>query len=124
MSIFLTGGLKSFGQLIVVLLIFVVVLGITAFTTRWVANFQKKQGVTTGMEIIDGLRISPNKMLQIVRIGDKYVCIAVGKDEINYICDVDPESIKKEEKNTSFSGTFEKALGKLEKKENTDKVDE
>ena len=37
-------GMGGYAQLITVLLVFVAVLGITAATTRWIANYQKQQG--------------------------------------------------------------------------------
>ncbi len=77
------------------------------------------------MEIVEGLRLSPNKFLQIVRVGDKYVCIAVGKDEVTYICDVNPECLTRKNANdNNFSEAFGKALSMLGKKDNTENVDD
>ena len=42
--IILTGKADSYAQFITVLLIFVAVLAVTAWVTKWIAGYQKKQG--------------------------------------------------------------------------------
>ena len=44
MYVLLTKSTDSYAQFITVLLLFVLVLGITALTTRWIANYQKQTG--------------------------------------------------------------------------------
>ena len=46
-------GAGSYAQFITVLLIFVAVLGVTAWTTRWMANYQKQQSVNENIEVIE-----------------------------------------------------------------------
>ena len=41
--IILTGKADSYAQFITVLLIFVAVLAVTAWVTKWIAGYQKKQ---------------------------------------------------------------------------------
>ena len=67
----------SISQLITVLLLFVLVLAVTAFTTKFIANYQKVQGVNRNLEVIETLRITGNKYLQIVRAADKYFVIGI-----------------------------------------------
>ena len=62
-------GAGSYVQFITVLIIFVVVLGITAMTTKWIAGYQKKQTENSNMEVVETSRIASNKYLQIVRVG-------------------------------------------------------
>ena len=49
----LTAGGAGYAQFITVLLVFVVVLGITALTTRWIANYQKQQSMNENVQVID-----------------------------------------------------------------------
>ena len=76
MLLSVTSVIDSVVQFITVLFIFVFVLGITYFTTRYIAGIQKEQYRTGNMELIETLRISNNKYLQIVRVADKYFCMA------------------------------------------------
>ena len=104
MSPLLTAGLSnSYAQLITVLLLFVVVLGVTAFVTKWLAGYQKQQGAGGNIQVIETSRISNGKYIQIVRIGDTYMVIAVCKDTVTLLGQVPEESLKLENTGRDFS---------------------
>ena len=105
-------GAGSYVQFITVFIIFVVVLGITAMTTKWIAGYQKKQTENSNMEVVETSRIASNKYLQIVRVGEKYIVIAVCKDTVTYLCEVSPEQLKLRENSQGmgFRELFEKAV--------------
>ncbi len=86
-------GVDSVVQFLTVLIMFVFVLGITYLTTRYIAKIQKVQMTNRNMELIDTLRISNNKYLQIVRIGGKYYCMAVCKDTVTMLGEVQKEEL-------------------------------
>lgn len=90
----LTTGAGSYAQFITVLLIFVAVLGITAWTTRWMANYQKQQSVNENIEVIETTRIANNKYIQIIRAGEKYMVIAVCKDTVTMLGEIGREQLK------------------------------
>ena len=83
----------SYLQFITVLVLFVFVLGITYVTTRWIANYQKGKNAGGNLEVIETMRITNNKYIQIVRAGDKYLAIAVGKDEIHMLTELSEEEL-------------------------------
>ena len=114
MLILLTGSGNVYTQFITVLIIFVVVLGITAWTTKWIANYQKNQSVNRNIQVIETIRIANNKYIQIVRIADKCFAIAVCKDTVTMLGEVSPEQIKEEmpKSNESFQKLLEKAFKK------------
>ncbi len=87
-----TGG--SYTQFITVLVIFVIVLGITAFVTRWMAGYQKQQGKCHNVEVVETVRIANNKYIQIVRVGEKYMAIAVCKDTVTMLGEIPEEQLK------------------------------
>jgi len=91
-----TSGVESFFQLLGVLLIFIFVLAATYFTTRWVAGFQKSQLNNKNLQVIETLKITTNKYIQIVKVADQYLVIAIGKDEINLLTILDSDSIDEE----------------------------
>lgn len=105
----------------VVLLLFVFVLVITWFTTRWISKVQRGQmSGGDNLEIIETQKISNNKYLQIVRAGDKYLVIAIGKDEVSFLSEVSKDEliIKTEEESApSFASVLEKIRNKDKKKE-------
>lgn len=122
--ILLTGSnrLDSFVQFITVLLIFLFVLVITYFVTKWLARFQKTQITGRNIEIVETQRISATKYIQIVRIGDRYFAMAVCKDTVTVISEIDEGEISfiSEEQGTTldFKTIWENVKNKPFKKEN------
>ena len=94
MMVLLTGNTDSYAQFITVLIIFVLVLAVTALVTRWIANYQKEQSVNVNIEVIETTRISGNKYIQIVRLGEKYVAIAVCKDTVTLLGEISKEQLR------------------------------
>ena len=95
MTVVLTAGFRtgSIAQLFTVLLIFVFVLIITAYTTKFVGGYQKMQGRNHNLEIIETVRISNTKCLQIVRAANKYIVIGVGKNEVTMLTELDESEL-------------------------------
>ena len=117
-----TGGLDAFVQFITVLLIFVFVLVITLYVTRWIAKVQK--GVTSGknIEIIETMRISSTQYIQIVKIAEEYMAIGVSKDNISMLTKLDESKIVACDDNNqdmSFSEVFAKLKNSVTNKEIT-----
>ena len=83
----------SYLQFLTVLVLFVFVLGITYVTTRWIANYQKGKTAGGNLEVVETLRITSNKYVQIVRAGNKYLVIAVGKDEVHMLAELSEEEL-------------------------------
>ena len=121
-----SAGFNSFMQFLVVLFLFVVVLGITLWTTRWIAGYQKEKISGSNMEIVDTMRLSSNQYIQIVRIGGEYIAIAVSKDSVTKLAEIPSEQIilrqPSEGETLSFKELFEKTKGsKFWEKTNEDK---
>jgi len=115
----LTSSTGSYAQFITVLLLFVGVLGITAVTTRWIANYQKQQSVNDNIQVIETARIETNKYIQIIRVGGKYMVIAVCKDTVTMLGEIPEEQLNREKfsgekpvQNFSFKEIFDKALNR------------
>jgi flagellar protein FliO/FliZ len=87
-------GFGSFLQLIGVLLVFVFVLALTYFTTKWIANYQKGQTHNKNLRIVETIRVTNNKYIQLVEAGEEYLVIAIGKDEIRLLTKLSEEQLK------------------------------
>lgn len=101
---------NSYLQMLTVLVIFVLVLGATAWTTKWVANYQKKQADRGNISLMDACRIGTNKYIQIVRVGEKYLALAICKDTVTVLCEIPEEQLKmmSGESNNAFSDILKK----------------
>ena len=108
-------------QFITVTLIFVLVLALTYFTTRWIGSYQKKQMSYGAVKIIESYRLSSNKILNIVKAGNKCFLIAVCKDTVTLIGEVDEETLELKsttDVSESFGTVFSRF--KIQHKDETD----
>lgn len=104
-------------QLITVLLIFVAVLALTAFTTKYIAKIQKQTGMSGNLEVMETIRISGTKYVQLVRIGETYVAMAVCKDTVTKLCEVPAEQLKEMSPDGNLSFSFKEILNSVMHKE-------
>ena len=118
------GRTNTVVQFLTVLLLFAFVVFITWFTTRWIAKLQKGQMNSAGsnMEVLENLRVAPDKFLQIVRVGKKYFVIGVGKSEINKICEISEDDIVFGEPDSKVG--FAAVLEKFKNKQKEDEIQE
>ena len=109
-----SSALESFIQLLGVVLIFVFVLAATYFTTKWIANYQRTTTKNRNIRIIETCRLTSNKYIQIVQVGEKYLAIAVAKDQITVLTELSEDEIidfsaeYENNKKESFSKILEK----------------
>lgn len=92
--ILILSSLDSFVQFITVLVIFIFVLIITYFTTRWMAGIQKGRSFNKNLRIIETISAGNNKMISIVQAGEKYLVVSIGKDEVHYLTELKQEELK------------------------------
>ena len=91
--ILLSSSLNSFIQLLGVLLIFLFVLVITYFTTKWIGGYQKVQMSGRSFQVVDTIRIANNKLVQVIKMGDVYLVIAVAKDNVTMLAKLTEEEM-------------------------------
>ncbi len=86
--------LNNVGQLIQILILFVIVLLITLLTTRWIARYQQGQMHNQNLKIIETLKISANSYIQIIEAGDVYLVIAVSRDRVDKLAEITKDQLK------------------------------
>lgn len=103
---------ESIFQLLNVLVIFIVVLVITYIATRWLAKMQKVRATNTNIEVIETFKVTNNKYIQILRTGKVYLVIAICKDTITMLTQIDESQLEEvkviEKENDSFADILEK----------------
>ena len=69
--------------------------------------------------MIETCRITPNKYVQIIRAGEKYLVIAIGKDEIHMLAELTAEDLVFQElskgQTSDFAGILERVRNLKEK---------
>ncbi|MEY8515393.1 flagellar biosynthetic protein FliO [Lachnospiraceae bacterium 29-84] len=119
----ISSGITSFFRLIGVLLVFLFVLALTYAATKWMADYQ--QGVTANrnIRVIETFRVTNQKFIQIIQVGEKYLVISVCKDTINILTELTegelavlPPEGNGEKAKTNINGNFQEILDNLKKK--------
>lgn len=90
-----TSRLNNLAEILSLLLILAFVLTLTYFVTRWVAVYQKGQMRGRNLQVIETLRITNNKLIQIVKAGDEYLVVAIGKDEVHLLTRLTKDQLEK-----------------------------
>ncbi len=110
-------GTNSFWQLAGLVLMLIIILVAAYYTSRLVGGIKLGQLRKSNFQVIDSYRVTPNKALQIVRIGNKYIVIAIGKDDINFITELDESEVILKEfqqgEKRGFDQSFKQILDKL-----------
>ncbi|MBQ7359689.1 MAG: flagellar biosynthetic protein FliO [Lachnospiraceae bacterium] len=108
---------NSYVEFITICIIFIGVLALTLYVTKWIAKYQRVQNAGKNMEILEACRIDVSKYMQLVRVGDKYFVIAVCKDTVTMLTEVPVEQLKfhgpEESTDTNFGSLLEKAKQKV-----------
>ena len=116
----MASGWESIAQLFTVLLIFVFVLIITYLTTRFIGNYQKTQITKGNIQVIETYKITSNKFIQVVKIGEKYMAIAISKENITMLTELNEDSLTLPEQDMmnqeGFKELLERAKNILPKK--------
>ena len=108
---------ESAVQLITVFLIFIFVLVLTYFATKFTASIQKSKMTGASVEILETMKIAPTKYIQIVRIGGRYFSYVVCKDTVTMLGELSAEdiSVPKKDSNAASNISFKDILEKLKK---------
>ena len=88
-------AVNNFARFVTMLIIFVLILLLTYYTTRFVAGAKKGSLMTGNMELLESLQIGGGKYLQLLRIGKRYVVVAVTKDHVELITELSSDEYVK-----------------------------
>lgn len=85
---------ESVFQLVIEFFIFIAVLVLVYFSTRFIANYQKTQQMGKNIQVIESAKVSSNKFVEIIRAGDeRYFLIGIGKDNIVLLGELSKDEI-------------------------------
>lgn len=116
--------IEAMAQLITLILIFAFVIGLSYFATRIVGNVQKERLKGSNIKILETMRISNTKYIQVVKIGNKCFAIAVCKDTVTYLCELQEDDLVYTDLSDSMKGeSFKAILDKFKKDKPNDKAE-
>ena len=123
MILAVSGRTDYYVQFLTVLVIFVFVLMITYWVTKWTAGYQKGQTANANMEILETIRLSNNKLVQIIRVGRKYLAVAICKDTVTMLTEIPEQDLIFSDQNSTKMQGFKEILEKMQKKNFLEKED-
>ncbi|MCI9492899.1 MAG: flagellar biosynthetic protein FliO [Lachnospiraceae bacterium] len=117
----ISSGWESFFQLVGILLVFLFVLALTYLVTKWIAGYQQGIVANKNIRVIETFRVSSNKFIQIIQVGEKYLAVSVCKDTINVLTELTEEQLTwmpsmEEKKEANVNESFQEILNNLKKK--------
>ena len=115
-----TSRAENVAQFLTVFLVFILILVLTYFTTKFVGTFQAQRSVGRNFELIETYRITNGKYLQLMKVGSKYVVIAISKDTVSTVCELSEDEVMdfpddNMQMSDSFKMIFDKAKGCINK---------
>ncbi|MGN0435290.1 MAG: flagellar biosynthetic protein FliO [Wujia sp.] len=94
------------------------------FTTKFIAKYQNNAlNNKSDIRVVESYRLANNKFIAIVKIGDSYYAIGLGKDEITLIDKLNSDEIKfdkMDETSEVKKLDFKEILSQIKKKESKD----
>ena len=107
---------ENFIQFLSLIVVFILLLVVVYFVTRWIGGMEQRQYGNKNIKIIEGSRVGPNKVIQIVQVGKEFFVLGIGKDEISYLGEVKEEDLTISEENIKPLPDFKEIQAKAKEK--------
>ena len=115
---------NSYLQFMTVLILFAFVLVVTYWTTKWIAGYQKRKSSNQNLELIESFQLANNKYIQIIRVGQKYLAVAIGKDSVTMLTEIPKDQLLLSEGENNQQIGFRELFEKVQKKNFLEKKDD
>lgn len=119
-----TSSKDSILQLLGVSILFIFILAITYYTTRFVGGVKLGQTKKGNFKVLETYKIAPNKFLQLVKIGTRYFAISVGKEDIRFIAELNENEMVQQENSVKQKSNFLEIISKIINKQNDNEHNE
>ena len=116
-DILISGTISNVLQLIGLIIVFIIILFATYYTSRWVGKNSFTQKHAANIQVIETFRLSQTKYIQIIRAGtERYFVIAVSKENITFLAELNKDDIIfRDEDQTAEKISFSDIMKKLKK---------
>ncbi len=128
-----TSSMSSILSVISLILIFIFIVALAYFTTKFIAKYQNNSmNSRSNIRVIESFRMGSNKFVAIIEVSNNFYVIGVGKEEITLIDKLDSDSIsnikngqmKDLGKKIDFKEILSQIKNKSVEKEHTEDKDE
>lgn len=85
----LSGSGENVLRLLSAIIVFFLVLVVTYLVTRWIGKYQQGISGSRNIVVLETFKVTQNKYLQVVKVGEVYMVIAICKDSITMLTRLD-----------------------------------
>ncbi len=101
---------KMLGQFFLFIVVLILFLVLFSYLSKFINTAKYKSANNSNLRIIETIVVGYQSSLQLVEVGNKMILISVTKDKVNFICEVDSDSINKDNITKAEINTFKKYL--------------
>ncbi|MBQ9983197.1 MAG: flagellar biosynthetic protein FliO [Lachnospiraceae bacterium] len=113
--------MEHIGQLIILILMFVFVLFLAYVAARVAGGFQANTlNKKSNIKIIEVCQLGNNKYIEIVKVGERYLALAICKDNVTFLTELDASEVMEHQTSIepiSFKNVLEKMKNERKDKE-------
>lgn len=109
-------GYSSGLELVGLVVVFIVVIAACYFVTRFVGGKHLAQQKNSNFTVLDTFRVAQNKYLQLVQAGKRYFVLAICKDSMTLVAELDKEDITYWREEGQAAGSFQEILSAMRSK--------
>ena len=84
-------------EIVLLLAVFIAIIWAAQFASKKIAGIQLGKQKGKSMQLIEAMYVSPGKMLQIIQVGERFFLIAVYKEGITFLTELNAEDATKKE---------------------------
>jgi flagellar protein FliO/FliZ len=85
--------LASFFKLVMLLVVFILILVASYYSTRWYAKSGLMKNQSPNIQILETFSLGQGRQVCIMQLGDKCVAVALSKDNITFLAEIDRDSL-------------------------------
>lgn len=88
-------------DLIILVVVFLLILVASYFASKWASNAGMQLQKNKNVKVLEVMRLNQTKWIYLVKIGDKVVSLGVSKEHIEFLTEVEEESLQFQEQGKS-----------------------
>lgn len=114
----MSNGTEYVFQLIWYLIVFLLVIGVAFYITRFIGQSTLRYTRSTNLQVIDYIILGRDKGLYIVKVGDKFFLIGVSNNNITYLTEINKEDMKVPTNDKDFVTNLNISIERLKRLKN------
>lgn len=102
--------LSMLGQFFLLIIVFLLIIFLSYYFTKLIGKFRYNNNKNSNIRIIESVAVGYQASIQLIKVGDKTILVGVTKERVEFICDVNENSIDLRVNNIKLPDTFQKYL--------------